>query len=171
MAATRRGGNRRPTRPLRSQDGRDPGLERLDLGLCQRVPLLRLAVGRNARRLVAARMAARRARCLCLRRFQQLAAHRNTDAKGCFRRLERLFSDGYVPRPAHARLALQTPCPRRQRLARPHTGLRHARRTGRGDEELHGAVLGAGAVRLEGRCVRRFEIGQPADLRSPRPCS
>ncbi len=68
-----------------------------------------------------------------------------------------------------ARLALQDPRPRRQRLAGPHSGLRHARRTGRGDEELHRAVLDArGAVRLAGRRVRRLEDRQPADLRSPR---
>ena len=112
-------------------------------------------------------MAAGRARRLRLRGFQQLAAYRDTYAARRARRMERLLPGGDVPRPAPPRVALQAPRPRRQRLERPHPGLCHARGTGRGDEELHGPVLGAGAVRLAGRRVRRLEERQPHDLRGP----
>ena len=112
-------------------------------------------------------MAAGRARRLRLRGFQQLAAYRDTYAARRARRMERLLPGGDVPRPAPPRVALQAPRPRRQRLAGPHSGLRRARGTGRGDEELHGPVLGAGAVRLAGRRVRRLEERQPHDLRGP----
>ena len=48
-------------------------------------------------RLVAARMAARSARRLRLRRFQQLAADRNPHAARPPRRMERLLPHGDVP--------------------------------------------------------------------------
>ncbi len=121
-----------------------------------------------ARRMVAARVAARSARRLRLRRLQQLAAHRDPHAPRPPWGLERLLPRSDVPRPAAARLALQTPRSWRQRLAGPHSGLRDARRAGRGDQKLHGAVLGAGAVRLAGRRLRHFENREPAHLRSTR---
>ena len=168
MVTARRGADEPAPRALRAENGRHRTLGGIARRLRQRLPLFRLAVGRRAGRLVAARVAAGGARRLRLRRLQQLAAHRNPHAQGCRGGLERLFPRGDVPRPAAARLALQDPRPRRQRLAGPHPGLRPARRAGRRDQKLHGAVLEpCGTVRLAGRRVRRLEDRQPADLRSP----
>ena len=169
MVAARRRTYEPPLRTVRAADGADRERCGIDRGLRQRLPLFRLAARRGTRRMVVPRVAAGSARRLRLRRLQQLAAHRDPHAPRRGGGVERLFPHGDVPRPAGARLALQTPRPRRQRLAGPHSGLRRARRTGRGDEELHRAVLGArGAVRLAGRRLRRLEDRQPADLRSPR---
>ena len=169
MAASGGRRHRLPSPALPRQTRGHRAQRRIARRLRQRLPLLRLAVGRDARRLVVPRMAPRGARRLYLRRLQQLAAHRDPHAPRFGGRLERLLPRGDVPRPPHPRLTLQDPRPRRQRLDGPHPGLCHARGAGRHDEGLHGPVLGPGrAVRLARRRIRRLAGGQPADLRGPR---
>lgn len=168
VAPPRRTAAARPPRSLRTAARRNSPCGRLAGRLCQRTPLFRLAVRRRARGVVVPRMAPRGLRRLPFRRFQRLAAHRTAARQGYTRGLEHLPARCHVRPQAPPRIALQNPRPRPQRLARPHSGLCRARRAGRADEELHGAVLGPAAVRLVGRHVRHRPPRPTAHLRGAR---
>ena len=127
-----------------------------------------MAAGRDARRLVVPRMASRGAGRLSAGRLQRLAAHFAAARQKPGRGVEYFPARCDVCRTAHARLTLQNPRARRQRLARPHSRLCDPRGTGRENQEFHRPVLESGPVRLAGRPPHCGPQRGVIHLRSPR---
>ena len=150
LAASGRKGVDGPVRELPAGTRGNRKVGRIDRRLRQRLSLFRMAAGRGARRLVVPRMASRGAGRLSAGRLQRLAAHFAAARQKPGRGVEYFPARCDVCRTAHARLALQNPRARRQRLARPHPRLCDPRGTGRENQGFHRPVLESVPVRLAG---------------------